>query len=159
MQSAPHKIVGHTHPAFLGIFFNLGFDAHIDIHDDSYFLFFTQSSFFLSYRFGVTGEAPLQSGFSAPRVRKVPACYSSDAVLKIERILYSVSSSFSPFCIRNDKSDANYVSGFCCDLKISPQLVGSENGKKITLFDKINRMFSFICYSLFTFIIMDEISL
>ena len=36
--------------------------------------------------------------------------------------------------------------------KKSPQLVASENGKNITLFDKIHRLFSSLYYSLLTFL-------
>lgn len=112
----------------LGIFFDLGFDAHIDIHDDSNFLFFTQSSCFLSYRLGVTGEAPLQSGFSAP-------CTESPCLLFFGRSPQNRANFalcfiiFFSFLHPKPQTDASYVS----EKTKKPLHRGGRNGSRILL--------------------------
>lgn len=65
--------------ASFGIGFDLRLDDRVYIYYNSDFLFPNALSFHENSGFQ---GCSLQSGFSAPRVRKVPACYSSDASSK-----------------------------------------------------------------------------
>ena len=143
------------------------------------------------------GETPCRVDFPHPMYGKSLLAIFRTQSSKQGKFCVLFHHFISPFCIRNGRRMRIYVNEFCCNLKISPQEVGSENGRKppqskkhfmisfigtkicefnsvrkkspqlvgsensknTTLSDKINRMFSFICCSLFTFRRMDEISL